>query len=66
MGVHLNVHVVASDDCLTPNWANLNLHVDNLERLCADVDLYKARVDRLVELAETGHKSDRAWMKTSR
>ena len=50
--VHFDVDVVAGDDLLAANGADLNLDVDNTERLGADVDLHKSRVDRLVELAE--------------
>ena len=50
--VHLDVNIVARDDRLTPYGADLDFDVDDAERLCANVDLHEAGVDRLVELAE--------------
>ena len=58
---HLDVDVVARDDLLAANGADLDLDVDDFERLGADVDLHEARVDGLVELAEAGDEPDSTW-----
>ena len=47
---HLDVDVVTRDDLLPPNGADLDLNVDDTQRLRANVDLNKTRVDCLVEL----------------
>ncbi len=50
--VHLDVNVVAGDDLLPADGANLDLHVDDAQRLGADVHLDETRIHGLVELAE--------------
>jgi hypothetical protein len=41
----------------------LDFHIDDAQRLGADVDLDKPGVDRLVELPEAGNEADRTWKK---
>ncbi len=63
--VHFHVHVVACDDLLPANGADLDLHVDDAERLCANVDLHETRVDGLVEFSEALDQTDGtlyAWL----
>ena len=50
--VHFDINVVSCDHLLTTDGANLDFDIDDAERLCADVDLYKSWIDGLVELAE--------------
>ena len=50
--VHFDVHVVAGDDLLPANGADLDLDVHNPQRFSADVDLHKTWIDGLVELTE--------------
>jgi len=45
---------------LPSNRANLDLDIDNAERLGADVNLDQTWVDRLVELPKSRNKTDRA------
>ena len=59
--VHLNVDVVARDDLLSANCANLNLDIHNAEGLRANVDLHETGVDGLVELSESSDQTDRAF-----
>lgn len=42
---HLDVNVITRDDLLSADGADLDLDVNDAERLCADVDLDKAGVD---------------------
>ena len=49
---HFDIDVVTGDDLLSANGANLDLHVDNVEGLGADVDLDKTEVHGLVELTK--------------
>ena len=56
--IHLDVYVVAGNDGLSSNWADLDFDVDNTEGLCADVDLDETRVDRLVELSEARNQTN--------
>ena len=60
MDEHFDVDVVTRDDGLTAYGADLDFDVDDAERLCADVDLDEAGVDRLVELSEARDESDGA------
>jgi len=57
---HFDVDVVAGDDRLSPDWADLNFDVHDLERLGAHIDLHESWVDCLVELAEARDQSHRA------
>ena len=61
MDSHLNVYVVPCDNLLSANWADLDLDIDHPQRLGADIDLHKARINRLVELSEPRNKSDGTW-----
>lgn len=45
-------------DALPANGADLDFDVDDLQRLCADIDLHETRVDRLVELSESRDEAD--------
>lgn len=56
--VHLNVDIIAGDDFLPSNRADLDLDVDDTKRLRADVDLDETWVDRFVELAEPRDQTD--------
>ena len=49
---HFDIDVVARDDLLPANGADLDLDVDNAEGLGADVNLHETGIHRLVELAE--------------
>ena len=40
--------------------SDLDLDIDNLQRLCANIDVYKSWVHCTVEMAESGHKADGA------
>jgi len=60
--VNFDVDVITSDDCLSSDWANLNLDVDDAQRFSADIDLNQTGVDRLVELSKARHKTDRALL----
>lgn len=57
--VNLDVDIVASDDGLSANGADLDLHIHDAERLCTDVDVGEPRVYRLVEVAKAGNESHR-------
>ena len=48
-----NIH-----NCLSANWADLNLDIDNSERLGADVYLHQPWVNWFVELAKSWDKTD--------
>lgn len=58
--VHIDRNIITSNNILATNGSDLNLHVYDLERLCADVYLNKAGVNCLIELAEARNKTDRA------
>ena len=57
---HFDIDVVARDDLLPANGADLDLDVDDAEGLGANVDLHETGVDRLVELSEARDESDGA------
>ncbi len=46
------------DARLTSYGSDLNLDIDNLEGLCAAVDLDETRIDSLVEVTEAGDETD--------
>ena len=50
--INLHVDVVAGDDSLPANGADLYFHIHNTERRVADVDVGKTRVDSLVEVSK--------------
>ena len=56
--IHFDVDIVARDDRLTTDRADLDLHIDNTERLGADIDLNKTGVHGLVELPEARHETN--------
>ena len=58
--VNLNVDIVASDDHLSPDGANLDLHIHNAERFRADVNVGKARVHSLVEVSKSRNETHRS------
>lgn len=40
----------------------MNLHIDDPEGLCADIDLNETWIDGLVELAETRDQANRSYL----
>ena len=53
-------------NCLTTNWADLNLDVDNSERFGADVYLYQTWVYWFVELAKSWDKTNGTWKESKK
>ena len=62
--INLHVDVVAGDDSLPANGADLYFDVHNTERLGADVDVGKTRVDGLVEVSKAGDEPHRPYSTT--
>lgn len=57
--VHFNVDVIPGDDLLSADGADLDLDINNTQRLGADVDLDESWVDRLVKLSKARDEADR-------
>lgn len=49
--------MVYAHDSLSSNGADLDFHIDDTQRLRADIDLDQTRVHRLVELSKAGHET---------
>lgn len=62
MTIHLDVHVVPSDNRLATNRRYLDFDIYSLQAFRAYVDLNEARVHGLVELPETSNKTHRALL----
>ena len=62
--INLHVDIVAGDDSLPANGADLNFHIHNAERRSADVDVGKTRVDGLVEVSKVGDEPHRPYSTT--
>lgn len=55
---HFNIDVVARNDGLPSNWADLNLDIDDAQGLRAHVDFRQTRIDSLVEFSESRDQAD--------
>jgi hypothetical protein len=58
--VDLDVDIVAGDDGLASNGADLDLYIHNAEGFRAHVDVGKSRINRLVEMTKAGNESHRS------
>jgi len=63
--INLHVDVIAGDDSLSANGADLYFDIHNTEGLGAHVDVGKTRVDSFIEVSKAGHKPHRPYFMTA-